>query len=223
MIAKPVRHVPVLAFPVAVAAGLLLASPTPAEAYIGPGAGFALFSSFFVFITTVVIAVLSLVVWPFRMLWRLMHRKRRGSPLITRLVILGFDGQDPLVTDRYLQAGKLPNFRRLADTGSYSRLRTTFPSVSPVAWSSFSTGTNPARHNIFDFLDRDRRTYCRLFLDPHRAGRSISTSAVSTSACETACGAQKIRPFWSILENTASGHDPPRADHVPTGPVLWRS
>src|SRR5829696_1807376 len=151
MIATPVRHVRVLAFPVAAAAGLLLLTAVPADAYIGPGAGFALFSSFFVFITTIAIALASLVVWPFRMLWRRRHRTPRGRPLIRRLVILGFDGQDPALTDRFLQAGKLPHFRRLAETGSYSRLRTTFPAVSPVAWSSFSTGTNPARHNIFDF------------------------------------------------------------------------
>ncbi|NIV47450.1 MAG: hypothetical protein GWN46_11895, partial [Gammaproteobacteria bacterium] len=50
-------------------------------------------------------------------------------------------------------------FERLARMGCYKRLRTTFPSISPVAWSSFSTGTHPAKHNIYDFLDRDRRTY----------------------------------------------------------------
>ncbi len=55
--------------------------------------------------------------------------------------------------------GLLPNFSRLAATGAYRPLQTTYPALSPVAWSSFSTGTHPARHNIFDFLDRDRRTY----------------------------------------------------------------
>jgi predicted AlkP superfamily phosphohydrolase/phosphomutase len=202
MIATPVRHLRVHAFSIAVAAGLLLTSPTPADAYIGPGAGFALFSSFFVFITTVVIAALSLLVWPFRKLWRVMHRTRRGRPLIKRLVILGFDGQDPRLTDRYLQAGRLPNFHRLAKTGSYNRLRTTFPSVSPVAWSSFSTGTNPARHNIFDFLDRDRRTYLPTLSSTHigpvervlRVGRfriPLTKPVVRVL--------RKSRPFWSIL------------------------
>jgi predicted AlkP superfamily phosphohydrolase/phosphomutase len=188
--------------PVAVAAGLLLAGPSPADAYIGPGAGFAVFSSFFVFITTVVVAALSLIVWPFRMLWRLTQRKRRGQPLIKRLVIVGFDGQDPRVTDRYLLAGKLPNFRRLADSGSYSRLRTTFPSVSPVAWSSFSTGTNPARHNIFDFLDRDRRTYLPT-LSSTQIGPPDRTLRIGRFRVPLAKPVlrvlRKSRPFWSIL------------------------
>ena len=202
MIATPLRHVRVLAIPVALAAGLLLASPAPADAYIGPGAGFALFSSFFVFITTLVIAALSLLVWPFRMVWRAMHRTRRGRPLITRLVIVGFDGQDPRLTDQYLQAGKLANFRKLAATGSYSRLRTTFPSVSPVAWSSFSTGTNPARHNIFDFLDRDRRTYLPTLSSTHIApvDRVLRIGRFRIPLAKPVLRAlRKSRPFWSIL------------------------
>ncbi|MEZ6051237.1 MAG: hypothetical protein R3C02_07605 [Planctomycetaceae bacterium] len=31
--------------------------------------------------------------------------------------------------------------------------------MSPVAWSSFQTGVNPGKHNIFDFLTPDERTY----------------------------------------------------------------
>ena len=42
------------------------------------------------------------------------------------------------------QKGALPNFSKLAADGCYRRLRTTYPSISPVAWSSFSTGSEPA-------------------------------------------------------------------------------
>jgi predicted AlkP superfamily phosphohydrolase/phosphomutase len=31
--------------------------------------------------------------------------------------------------------------------------------LSPVAWSTFATGVNPGRHNIFDFLNRSLKTY----------------------------------------------------------------
>src|SRR5512143_3027300 len=55
--------------------------------------------------------------------------------------------------------GKLPNLARLRKEGAYARLRTTIPSISPVAWSSFMTGSEPSKHNIFDFLSRDPRTY----------------------------------------------------------------
>ena len=49
--------------------------------------------------------------------------------------------------------GKLPNLARLRATGGYERLRTTYPALSPVAWSTFATGVNPGKHNIFDFLN----------------------------------------------------------------------
>src|SRR5262245_43455573 len=106
--------------------GLIVANPWPAHAYIGPAAGFAFLSSFFVFFVTVVAAVLSVVVWPCRMVWRVIRLRPRVDPLITRLIIVGFDGQDPVLTERYLAAGKLPNFRRLSALGGYRRLRTTF-------------------------------------------------------------------------------------------------
>ena len=139
----------------------------PLLAYIGPGAGFALLSSFLVVLTTMVLVVFSLLVLPFRMLWRALRRKKRLTPWVKRLVIVGFDGQDPQLTERFMKEGKLPNFSKLAEMGCYRRLRTTFPSLSPTAWSSFATGTNPAKHNIFDFLSRDPRTYLPVLSSAH--------------------------------------------------------
>ena len=202
MIPTPLPHIRVPALLVAVTVGLLLVTPAPADAYIGPGAGFALLSSFFVFVTTILVALLSLVIWPFRMVLRVIRRRRRARPLIKRLIVVGLDGQDPQVTDRYMREGKLPNFRKLADQGSYTRLRTTFPSVSPVAWSSFSTGTNPARHNIFDFLDRDRRTYLPLLSSTHI---SEPDRFLRLGRFRIPLGRPRIRllrkskAFWSVL------------------------
>jgi predicted AlkP superfamily phosphohydrolase/phosphomutase len=181
---------------------LLLAAAAPAEAYIGPGAGFALLSSFLVVFTTVIIVIASLLIWPFRMLWRLATRGRPPRARIKRLIVVGLDGQDPGLTDRFMAEGLLPNFQTLASTGSYRRLRTTFPSLSPVAWSSFSTGTNPGRHNIFDFLDRDRRTYLPL-LSSTRIGRverflKLGRYRIPLHKPELRL-LRRSKPFWTIL------------------------
>ena len=139
----------------------------PILAYIGPGAGVALLSSFLVLLTTMVVVVFSLLLMPFRLLWRAIRRKKRLKPWVRRLIIVGVDGQDPQLTERFMKEGKLPNFSKLADMGCYRRLRTTFPSLSPTAWSSFATGTDPAKHNIFDFLGRDTRTYLPVLSSAH--------------------------------------------------------
>jgi len=58
-----------------------------------------------------------------------------------------------------LERDELPNLARIRKAGCYSRLRTTYPAQTPVAWSSFATGTNPGGHGIFDFISRDPATY----------------------------------------------------------------
>ena len=58
-----------------------------------------------------------------------------------------------------LGRGELPNLARIQAAGSYTRLKTTYPAQTPVAWSSFMTGTNPGGHGIFDFICRDPETY----------------------------------------------------------------
>ncbi|PIN73859.1 hypothetical protein COV20_01965 [Candidatus Woesearchaeota archaeon CG10_big_fil_rev_8_21_14_0_10_45_16] len=72
-----------------------------------------------------------------------------------KVLIIGIDGMDHKVTKSLMAAGKLPNFQILADKGSFLRLDTVTPPESPVAWVSISTGLNPGKHNIFDFIRRD--------------------------------------------------------------------
>jgi predicted AlkP superfamily phosphohydrolase/phosphomutase len=180
----------------------LLGAPVPASAYIGPGAGFALLTSGFVLLTTLLAIPFVLAAWPFRLLWRAITQPRRRPARIKRLIVIGFDGQDPQLTDRFMREGILPNFSALAETGSYRRLKTTLPALSPVAWSSFSTGVHPGRHNIFDFLDRDRRTYLPL-LSSARVGKIDKVLRLGRFRIPLARPElrrlRKSKPFWTIL------------------------
>ncbi len=187
---------------VGVAACGLASLALPALAYIGPGAGFALLGSFMVILVTIVAAFLAILVWPIRKLWRLLRRKKRDRPWARRLIVVGLDGQEPKLTDRFMAEGKLPNFKKLADQGCYHRLRTTFPSVSPVAWSSFSTGTHPAKHNIYDFLDRDRRTYLPLLSSTEigKVERFLHLGRFRLPLHRPELRLlRKSKPFWTIL------------------------
>ncbi|MCC6158139.1 MAG: alkaline phosphatase family protein [Deltaproteobacteria bacterium] len=76
-----------------------------------------------------------------------------------KVIILGFDGMDPVLTQKFMDEGLMPNASKLAAQGHYSKLATSNPSASPVAWSSFAVGGNAARHGIFDFLRRMPGSY----------------------------------------------------------------
>lgn len=76
-----------------------------------------------------------------------------------RLIILGFDGMDPVLAEQWMDDGSLPNFRKLATMGGFRPLPTSNPPQSPVAWSDFATGTGPGEHGIYDFLRRDPETH----------------------------------------------------------------
>ncbi len=158
-------------------------------AYIGPGAGFAFLGSFLTILLSVLASLVALLIWPFRMAWLAFRRKGRfAGGQVKKIIVLGLDGLDPKLTEKWMAEGKLPNLQRLANNGYYARLRTTFPALSPVAWSTFATGVNPGRHNIFDFLNRDLRTYAP----------ELSSARVRPHNVELR---RKSKPFWEILGN----------------------
>src|SRR5262249_33262470 len=73
--------------------------------------------------------------------------------------VLGGDGMDPQILRRLMDEGKMPEFSRLAQEGSFQSLGTSTPPQSPVAWSTFVTGLDPGGHGIFDFVHRAPKTY----------------------------------------------------------------
>jgi predicted AlkP superfamily phosphohydrolase/phosphomutase len=98
---------------------------------------------------------------PFVLCSALVFACGRSAPrkFTQKLVILGFDGMDPDLVKEWMDAGKLPNIKKLVDRGGLYRLETTHSPESPTAWASFATGVNAGKHNIYDFLIRDTRTY----------------------------------------------------------------
>ena len=80
-----------------------------------------------------------------------------------KVIVLGFDGADAKYTEQWMNEGKLPNMAKLRSMGTFRPLRPTLPAQTPVSWSTFSTGIDPGRTGIFDFLRRDPRNYLPVF------------------------------------------------------------
>ncbi len=181
----------------------VLAATRPAHAYIGPGAGFAVAGSMFVLLTTFVLAFGTILIFPLRLLWRLIVT---GNPFkhakVKRVVILGLDGMDPGIATRFMQEGKLPNFQKLADKGVFRPLQTSTPSMSPVAWSSFTTGVDPSRHNIYDFLTRDPCNYAPMLssTDIRSAKKVLNIGKYVIPLGKPSIKLlQKSQAFWKLL------------------------
>lgn len=175
-----------------------------ASAYIGPGAGFVFVGSFLVLLVTFVLVLFSLLTWPVRCVARALRRRKakQGRQDVGRVVIIGLDGLKPELAERLMDEGELPNLARLREQGTFSRLNTTYPSISPVAWSSFQTGANPGRHNIFDFLSRDASTYMPVLssVEMGKVDRSRSLGPYSIPLGKPSIRPmRKSKPFWNIL------------------------
>jgi len=80
-----------------------------------------------------------------------------------KVIVVGFDGVDARYTERWMNEGKLPNLAKLRAQGTFRPLLPTTPAQTPVSWSTFSTGIDPGRTGIFDFLRRDPKTYLPVF------------------------------------------------------------
>ncbi len=117
-----------------------------------------------------------------------------------QVIVLGVDGMDPGFLERHWS--DLPNVARLRERGGFRRLATTMPPQSPVAWSTFITGLEPAGHGIFDFVHRDPRT-----MQPFSTmGRTVEARfqiplgpyllPLSSARVETL---RKGEPFWRML------------------------
>jgi predicted AlkP superfamily phosphohydrolase/phosphomutase len=119
-----------------------------------------------------------------------------------RLVVLGFDGVDPRWLEAWANEGKLPVLAKLMsqhEASGYRRFGSTNPPQSPVAWTTFATGTPPGEHGIFDFITRT--------LSSSPTGLPVSLKVATTvfevqpSGPPVARNLRTGTPFWQSLAN----------------------
>jgi len=124
-------------------------------------------------------------------------------PTEQRLIILGFDGMDPVLAKQWMDDGSLPNFRKLATMGEFHSLATSNPPQSPVAWSDFATGSGPGEHGIYDFLRRDPETHLPDFsisrIVPPQSFLSLFGMELPLEDGEI-INRRSGTPFWSAVE-----------------------
>ncbi len=184
----------------------VILSSLPLLCYVGPGAGFAFVGSFFFIFAAFFLAIFNFLTFPIRALLRYIRRARiMKKAKFKRVLLIGFDGMDYHLYNQFRKQGhQFPHFDKLANEGTFSPLWSTEPPISPVAWSTFTTGVNPGKHNIFDFLTTDRATYM-----PKMAGSDIipPRRSLKLGQWEIPLGSPKIelkrksQSFWKIVSS----------------------
>ncbi|MGD9498392.1 MAG: alkaline phosphatase family protein [Armatimonadota bacterium] len=86
----------------------------------------------------------------------LLRRKATRGP---RLLVIGLDGVPHSLLNQLIERGVTPNLAAIATSGDLRVARSTLPTVSCAAWTSFVTGVNPGAHGVFGFVDREPGTY----------------------------------------------------------------
>lgn len=86
----------------------------------------------------------------------------------SRVLFLGLDGGTMRVLGPAFDRGWMPHLAALWRRAAHGTLRSSAPMVTPVAWTSFSTGCTPPTHGIHEFyhLDPVDRS-----IRPNHAGR----------------------------------------------------
>jgi predicted AlkP superfamily phosphohydrolase/phosphomutase len=188
------------------AAALALCAPSASAAplaYIGPGVGFAAVGATFVLIGTFFLAFGIVLIWPLKAAVRFATRPKLGPQKFKRVIVIGFDGLDPELARKYMAEGRMPNLKALAGEGAFHPLETACPSISPVAWSTYATGVDASRHNIYDFLTRDPCSYMPVLSSAETKTLpktlNLGFAKIPLGARGTYRSLQKSQPFWKIL------------------------
>jgi predicted AlkP superfamily phosphohydrolase/phosphomutase len=84
---------------------------------------------------------------------------------------------------QWAEEGKLPNIKKLMDSGSYGFSKPTFPSHTPTNFASLLTGTLPEVHGVSDG-------------PMHIEGRPLNKVAIAGFRST----AKKVDPIWKTLE-----------------------
>jgi predicted AlkP superfamily phosphohydrolase/phosphomutase/tetratricopeptide (TPR) repeat protein len=72
-----------------------------------------------------------------------------------KVLLVGWDAADWKYINPLLDAGKMPVFESLVNTGVIGKISTLRPIYSPMIWTSIATGKLPDKHGVLGFIEPD--------------------------------------------------------------------
>jgi predicted AlkP superfamily phosphohydrolase/phosphomutase len=133
----------------------------------------------------------------------------------TKVLIIGLDGATPDLVERWVAEDTLPNLKQMMQNGVYGTLKSTYPPISPAAWTTFATGYNPGKHGTYDFRDYDPRRYscfADTIVDSNAfAGKSIWDLVGAAGQKVGVITVPVTYPAWRVNGFMVSGYPTPDA------------
>ncbi len=99
-------------------------------------------------------------------------------PKTRRVALIGWDAADWHLIHPLMDAGLMPNLRKLVETGVMGKIATLQPPLSPMLWTSIATGKTADQHGILGFLEPD---------------------PIAAKARPVSSSARKVKALWNIL------------------------
>ena len=84
---------------------------------------------------------------------------------MARFLLIGLDGAEPSLVERWMEQGRLPHLAGLRDQGAYCPMASTVPPATFPAWTTCVTGVNPGRHGVIDFTEMRAGAYALRFVN----------------------------------------------------------
>lgn len=142
-----------------------------------------------------------------------------------KVLVIGLDGATPELVERWVQEEKLPHLGRMMAQGVYGPLKSTYPPISPAAWTTFATGYNPGKHGTYDFRNYDPRRYS-CFADTivdsrPMAGRTIWDLVGASGDKVGVVTVPVTYPAWQVNGFMVSGYPTPDASKSFVYPPDW--
>ena len=95
-----------------------------------------------------------------------------------KILVIGWDAADWNIINPLIKQGKMPALQKLMEGGSFGRIQTLDPPLSPMLWTSIATGFRADKHGIGGFVE------------PTPNGEGLRP-VTSTS--------RKVKAIWNIL------------------------
>lgn len=133
----------------------------------------------------------------------------------TKVLVIGLDGATPDLVDQWVAENKLPFLKQVMQKGVYGKLKSTYPPISPAAWTTFATGYNPGKHGTYDFRDYDPRRYscfADTIVDSNAfAGKSVWDLVGASGQKVGVITVPVTYPAWKVNGFMISGYPTPDA------------